>query len=127
MERASELADVLRRLEEQLLQPEIRRSADQVSYLLADEFVEFGSSGRVFDKAQIIASLQQEKEQAAQRTIDDFSVKWLTPEIALLAYRLVVRRGASEEETHTLRSSIWKLIDGRWQMIFHQGTPAKQG
>src|SRR5271156_5266438 len=58
--------------EEQLLQPEIRRSADQVSYLLADEFVEFGSSGRVFDKAQIIASLQQEKEQAAQRTIHDF-------------------------------------------------------
>ena len=23
---------------------------------------------------------------------------------------------------HVLRSSIWKLIDGRWQMVFHQGT-----
>ncbi|MGM0878048.1 MAG: DUF4440 domain-containing protein [Bacillota bacterium] len=26
---------------------------------------------------------------------------------------------------HTLRSSIWKLIDGRWQMFFHQGTITK--
>ncbi len=24
---------------------------------------------------------------------------------------------------HTLRSSVWKLIDGNWQMAFHQGTP----
>ena len=49
--------DLLRRLEEQLLQPETRSSADQLGKLLADEFIEFGSSGRVFDKAKIIESL----------------------------------------------------------------------
>jgi hypothetical protein len=23
-----------------------------------------------------------------------------------------------------LRSSIWQWIEGRWQMLFHQGTPS---
>ena len=44
----SEHADHLRTLEERLLQPDVRRSAQAVASLLADEFVEFGSSGRVF-------------------------------------------------------------------------------
>jgi len=29
---------------------------------------------------------------------------------------------ASEQPTDSLRSFVWKLIDGRWQMVFHQGT-----
>jgi hypothetical protein len=44
-------ADLLRSLEEQLLQSDIRRSAAKVGDLLADDFVEFGSSGRVFSKS----------------------------------------------------------------------------
>jgi hypothetical protein len=55
---ATEVA-LLRGLEEELLKPEVRRSADRLSHLLADEFVEFGSSGRIFDKRQIIESLKQ--------------------------------------------------------------------
>jgi predicted lysophospholipase L1 biosynthesis ABC-type transport system permease subunit len=42
----------------------------------------------------------------------------------LVTYRLVVRRSDVEGEAHSLRSSIWKAINGRWQMIFHQGTLA---
>jgi hypothetical protein len=116
---------LLRRLEDQLLQPDTRRSADQLDHLLADEFVEFGSSGRVFDKVTIIEWLNEEPPAlSVQRSISDFSAKWLTPEIALVTYRLVVRRGDVEAEAHSLRSSIWKAINGRWQMIFHQGTLA---
>lgn len=37
-------------LEDRLLQPEIRRSREEISMLLADDFVEFGVSGRTFDK-----------------------------------------------------------------------------
>jgi hypothetical protein len=44
MEADLDTADLLRSLEERLLKPETRRSVDQVSDLLADEFVEFGSS-----------------------------------------------------------------------------------
>jgi hypothetical protein len=121
-----ETADLLRGLEERLLQPEIRRSVAQIGDLLADEFVEFGSSGRAFDKSKIIERLAQELQATPpQRSITDFSVRWLAPDTVLATYRLVVGHDATDDERHTLRSSIWKLIDDKWQMIFHQGTPAE--
>lgn len=123
MEPELETAALLQSLEDQLLNPETRRSADQVSSLLADEFIEFGSSGRVFDKSKTIESLQLEQhEKSIQRSITDFSMRRLAPDIALVTYRLAVRRGPAETGTHTLRSSIWKSINGQWKMIFHQGT-----
>src|SRR5271169_2683111 len=124
MKRELETADLLRNLEEQLLQPEIRRSAAKTSDLLADDFVEFGSSGRIFDKSKIIDSLRQERQSySAQWYITDFSVRWLCTDTVLATYRLVVCDRAKTMERHTLRSSIWKSVDGKWQMIFHQGTP----
>ena len=56
----------LHQLEEPLLQPNVRKFAAEVSQLLAGEFIEFGSSGRIFDKQQIIASLRQIEVQMAQ-------------------------------------------------------------
>ncbi|WP_442949931.1 DUF4440 domain-containing protein [Nostoc sp.] len=43
-------------MEERLLQPDVRKSAKDIIDLLADEFIEFVSSGRVFNKQQIIES-----------------------------------------------------------------------
>ena len=58
------------RLEERLLDSAVRRSPEAISALLADEFVEYGSSGRVFDKEQIIESLQG--EDPTERLLSDF-------------------------------------------------------
>jgi hypothetical protein len=116
--------DILRGLEEALLKPEVRRSADQVGRLLADDFIEFGSSGRVFDKAQIIEALQGEESDPAIRIeLTDFSVRQLAPAVMLVTYR-TTRSGPSAPQGYRLRSSIWKLMEERWQMVFHQGTPA---
>lgn len=41
-----ELAELIERLETELLQPEVRRSPDRISELLADDFIEFGISGK---------------------------------------------------------------------------------
>jgi len=118
---SSAQTDTLRQLEEDLLKPEVRRSADQVGRLIADDFIEFGSSGAVYDKRQIIAALQKEASEPPTRvTLTDFTVRSLAPDVALVTYRST-REGTS---TSRLRSSIWKLFDGRWQMIFHQGTPS---
>jgi hypothetical protein len=39
-----------------------------------------------------------------------------------------VRQGVSEEQVmYSLRSSIWRRSEGRWQMIFHQGTSSQGG
>jgi hypothetical protein len=113
---------LLRNLEEELLKPEVRRSADRLSYLLADEFIEFGSSGRIFDKRQIIGALQQETADTAQPpTLLNFAVRRLAPDVVLVTYRATIQ----DRRESRLRSSIWKLIGGRWQMLFHQGTPSE--
>lgn len=114
----------LRQLEEQLLRPDVRWSAEKLSALLADEFVEFGSSGRVFDKQQIIAALQAESP--TRRSLADFKTSVLAPGMVLATYRAIRDDASGESPTSSLRSSIWKLMDGRWQMLFHQGTPSNQ-
>jgi hypothetical protein len=122
METAYSPSELLRQLEERLLQPEVRRSAQDVADLLADEFVEFGSSGRVFNKQQILESLQH--EEPTQRWITEFQSTPLASDVILTTYRVVRLNTSDAQPTSSLRSSIWRLQDGRWQMVFHQGTRA---
>ncbi|MEH1923491.1 nuclear transport factor 2 family protein [Nostoc sp.] len=116
---------LLRQLEERLLQPDVRKSAKDIIDLLADEFIEIGSSGRVFDKQQIIESLQNEPiEPLIERSITEFKTLVLATGVILVTYR-IVRHISGEQPVHSLRSSIWKLNNGQWKMIFHQGTLVK--
>jgi hypothetical protein len=117
-------AALLRQLEERLLHADVRKSAQALADLLADDFIEFGSSGRVFNKRQIIESLQHEP--ATPRTLMDFRTSVLAPGVRLVTYRAIRHGGADGQPMYSLRSSIWKLIAGRWQMVFHQGTPAPE-
>ena len=114
-------ADAIRRLEEQLLESTVRISSRAVSNLLADDFVEFGSSGRIFNKQQIIESLQQE-DGTCRRTMHDFQIRRLAPGVVLATYRACRDGGNGAVPVLSLRGSIWKQVDGRWQMVFHQGT-----
>ncbi len=125
MEADRPVIEALRQLEEQLLQEHVRRSAAAVGHLLADEFVEFGSSGRTWNKEQIIEVLQQD-DGGCERSLRDFQTNFLAPGVVLVTCR-VIRKSADERQppVESLRSSIWKLIDGRLQMVFHQGTPSQ--
>jgi len=114
---------LLRHLEEQLLHPKVRSSAQDVAALLTEDFLEFGSSGCIFTKQQIIESLLQEV--LTRRTLSDFRTKMLAPGVALVTYRAVRQDEVEEQEACSLRSSIWRWEEGRWQMVFHQGTPAR--
>jgi hypothetical protein len=109
-----DIAELIRRLEERLLLPEVRRSARRVGALLAEEFREIGSSGRIFDRQQIIDQLRHEPAGQSRGTISDFTARELSDSVVLTTYRVI--------ETRTLRSSIWKNINSKWQMVFHQGT-----
>jgi hypothetical protein len=119
-------AELLRRLEEQLLKPEVRHSADRVGDLLSDDFVEFGSSGGVFNKQQVIEALVQEgmPDHSSRLSLVDFVARCLAPDVVLVTYRTIQEGGPGTRQESRLRSSIWKLIEGRWQMVFHQGTPS---
>lgn len=124
METERSQPELLRQLEERLLQPEVRRSAQDVADLLADEFVEFGSSGRVFNKQQMLESLQH--EEPTQRSMTEFRSTLLAPGVILTTYRVVRLNRSDAPPLSSLRSSIWRLQDGRWKMVFHQGTPAAE-
>lgn len=114
MRESSKVSKDLRALEERLLDPDVRRSASQVGKLLADDFVEFGSSGRVYDKSTMIEALRQDPGFDSPPTIIEFGARELSPAIVLVTYRI--------GETGTLRSSIWRSDGARWRMVFHQGT-----
>jgi hypothetical protein len=99
-----------------LLQPEVRRS-ETVSRLLADDFIEFGTSGRVFTKAEIVASLQAESPVTLEAS--QFDVRMLAAHVALLTYRV---KRCTQPPVISLRSSLWEKRGESWQMVFHQGT-----
>lgn len=113
-------ADELRLLEERLLQPAFRRDRAAVAQLLADEFVEYGSSGRIFTKAQVLDLLAGEEPRRI--SLQDFAAQAIGPGVALATYR-AIREADSGHGGTSLRSSLWIHREGRWQMIFHQGTP----
>src|SRR5690348_1225018 len=110
----------LQALEEQLLTSAARANAKALGRLLHDEFVEFGSSGRIFDKPKIIAALAQGSPW--QYTLSEFRVVRLSEDTYLVTYRLTIGELTSPSLLQTLRSSIWKCVGSEWKLFFHQGT-----
>ena len=56
---SSERDDMFLDLEQQLAQVGRKLSAEDASSLIAYDFVEFGSSGKVWSKAEIIAAMSE--------------------------------------------------------------------
>jgi hypothetical protein len=99
-----------------LLQADVRTSA-QVAEILAEDFVEFGSSGRVYTRDQVLSALNAETPVVMDAS--DFKVTALGQDVALVTYQV---QKHSQPPIFSLRSSVWKLVKDRWQMVFHQGT-----
>lgn len=114
--KATQLQDHLYTLEERLLHPD--READRAALipLLAEDFKEFCSSGRIFNRQQTIDVLLASDPRPA--TIHHFYVTHLAENVALATYRATTAAAVSH------RSSLWVFRDNRWQLFFHQGTIA---
>ena len=106
-----------RELEARLHRRAVRNSPETVAALLADDFLEFGKSGRVYDKAQAIAALSADDIDAPE--VHDFTARSLAPDVVLVTYR------SGRAEQFAWRSSIWRRSDGDWRLTFHQGTMAR--
>ena len=106
----------LRRLEESLLQPDVRKSKELIA-LLADEFIEFAHSGRAYTKQDLVNALQAQSPSV--QITSNFQVRLLGPEVALLTY-MICREAA--QPVYTLRSSVWQQRADKWLMVFHQAT-----
>lgn len=107
--------DYIKNLEENLHNPATRSDIIFMNNILSDEFVEIGQSGKFYDKKKVIKTLTVESKHT-QYSLSDFNIKVLSPDVVLTLYRVDVN------ESKSMRSSIWKKLDSKWTMVFHQGT-----
>ena len=110
----------LQRLEEALLWPDVRRSPEAMAVLLAEDFRAFGQSGRVYDKATILATVAQSDE--AQLSLMQCAATALAPAVVLVTSQST-QRAASGKARQALRSSMWRRTEQGWELVCHQGTP----
>uniref|UniRef100_UPI0023F357BC nuclear transport factor 2 family protein n=1 Tax=Ferrimicrobium acidiphilum TaxID=121039 RepID=UPI0023F357BC len=80
-----DLVEVVRR-EQQLLDPTIRESGQRVRELLHPDFVEYGASGRTWDRATVSAALSANPRVSGKGT--DFLPIALADNVILLTYRI---------------------------------------
>ncbi|HEY8893159.1 MAG TPA: hypothetical protein VIM70_23305 [Clostridium sp.] len=70
--------------------------------------------GDVFDKNINLSELKWE--------IKHFTTKQISNDCILATYKLIKHSELNEYMKYSLRSSTWKCLNGKWKMIFHQGT-----
>jgi hypothetical protein len=110
----------LKKLELSLLNTDTRKS-NLIADLLSEDFREFGSSGVIHTKADVIASLQSELP--TYISAENFNVRHLSPQTALITYQACRH---TDPPIFSLRSSIWHHGPVGWQMLFHQGTASSK-
>jgi hypothetical protein len=110
----------IRSLEEKLLAPATRHSIVQLDKLLTDDFIEFGRSGKIFDKQTVAERIG--KGETARMPLADFKIVILAPD-ALLATYCATKIEDDGQKSYSLRSSICRKTGDKWRMFFRQGTP----
>ena len=114
MTKPKKIFDEIESLEKKLLASSIRKSVNMLDELLSDDFKEFGKTGLVYNKQDVLSKLSDEG-------VRDFNAKYF--EVKLLENNVyLVTYTTMENGVNALRSSIWQSVDGRLQMVFHQGT-----
>jgi hypothetical protein len=109
-----EVRDELLRLESALASRDPTGVEGGLMSLIAEDFVEFGTSGRTWTARSIREVLEAPRGEAVP--IEDFEVAELGDGVVLATY--VISGPPSVN-----RSSIWMNRGGRRLFPFHQGTP----
>ncbi|MGP4078182.1 nuclear transport factor 2 family protein [Halobacillus sp. K22] len=115
-----EIKEQLYSLETTLLKGEVRKSEKILNELLAEDFVEYSSTGEIYDKDNILNRLPSEDDPGI--IMSNFEIKYLSPTSVLTTFKIFIE----SKQKHSLRSSVWKYNDEKWQMVFHQGTVTDQ-
>lgn len=108
------LKEELENLENQHLLLSTRESTERLDHILADDFWEIGSSGIPYDKKFCL----DQGVVLSEMALHHYEIQSLSEDTVLATYYLE----DTTRKRNTLRSSIWKIIAGRWQLYFHQGT-----
>lgn len=109
-----ELETTLLNLEKQLMYYRL----NDFETILSEDFIEFGTSGEVYDKTSQLSFINEKGFTEIPFIITDFCVNLLAKNIAHVTYQIESKVGGSK----SLRSSIWRYENSRWYLYFHQGT-----
>jgi hypothetical protein len=112
-------------LEQSLLSPSVRRDRDRVAALLADDFLEFGISGKIWTRDQALEMLGKEDPTSTASTpaVQDLKCTFISDSVVLVTYKTQRTNSVTGKSSVTLRCSLWAMRMGIWQLRFHQGTP----
>ena len=58
--------------------------------------------------------------------IKDFRIKKLSEDCVMALYKLIKNNRCDNEKKYSFRSSIWKNVNNKWKLYFHQGTIVPQ-
>mgnify|MGYP003398913578 FL=1 len=86
--------------------------------LLVEDFCEFGSSGRIYDKEIQLSSMTEHGCDEIQFIIADFEVIELADCLVQARYKTEHKQTGKK----SLRTSLWRLENNQWRLFFHQGT-----
>jgi hypothetical protein len=103
----------IRRLEFALARGDPTGVDGGLASLIADDFLEFGASGRTWTASDVREVI--DGEPGPELDIEAFDVAELGPDVVLATYRTGPPRASN-------RSSLWVRREGRWLVRFHQGT-----
>ena len=87
--------------------------------ILAPNFVEFGRSGKRYNRNTAI-NVEYEPINAVL-PLENFTVTFIRPEVALITY--ISQTNETEGPRRSNRMSLWDYTKGSWRLVFHQGTP----
>jgi hypothetical protein len=110
---------ILTQLEEDMWREVMRFDRTFQEQRFAADFFEFGRSGRIYTREQIIRVDSQPIN--AVLPLPNLAIRLIDKNTAQVTYDSQVKYDSVVE--YGRRSSIWSRIESGWVMRFHQGTP----
>ncbi|MFJ9453166.1 MULTISPECIES: DUF4440 domain-containing protein [unclassified Herbaspirillum] len=86
--------------------------------MTADDFWEIGASGDIYDRNFVIETLLEryETQEEGDFSCREFHIRQLADDLYQLTYLL------QQSGRRTRRTTLWRNTDGKWKIVFHQGT-----
>ncbi|MBV1908195.1 MAG: DUF4440 domain-containing protein [Kangiellaceae bacterium] len=105
--------------EEELWIKESRFNIERMRELMADDFQEFGQSGKYYDLEDTLSM-----EESGFKTVlplHEYKLKLISSDVVLATYNSETTYG--DITLYARRSSVWCKQGNNWELKFHQGTP----
>jgi hypothetical protein len=111
------IAATIKELELSLLKPEVRSSKEALDKLLAEDFIEIGTSGATYTKQDILERLPNNTD-SVDYTVTDFTVEIPDENTAITTFK-TIRVTNDTDIIISQRSSHWRNTDGHWKIFSH--------